>query len=760
MNTYARALILSAMTAVSLTQGCSCSDDDDPLPVVIDPPAGDPLTLSGVAAKGIIFGGIVNIHPVINGALSDTSLVSGLTSGDGSYSVQIPDYDGSPFVVRVTAADDGSTSMRCDLAGGCGGGVGFGGVVTLDDPDFNIDAIVPPVVDPTASVNLSVLTDTATSVALDTLSSNTGTSIEDAITAISNANTSIANRFGIQGDITTLPVVDLTNPVAVAAASNNHLQYNLLSASIVEALIGGDNTQSITSAIGSFASQFAGNGGLADTESSAAATVTLAEILAQASAVIDAIQTADTDGLTNLATLETIIDSNANLASQGSTEVDPGTPSTSGEPLAKVKAMVAVLGDVGTSVDIASVGDSDVGTETEAFETQMQAAELATSAGLENVVEATALTVEAMARTYDAYDKDNTVTSWTSPDGVMVTVAQTTETNAETQEVTVASVALTVVQDVVVNDVSVAIDMMATVDGVEYAETMDGSTETNTGMGEVWISGSAEVPTVMLNVLPMSKFMASELMVVSTETIGDGSTDVSDDWTVGDIDLMLDVAITQVSTETGADPVSFTGNLHTSLNMLRLDETWSNSAGAENEASNLSVEEAGFSLWGKVANTTGDSMKLSLAVNGDGSGVTFSEMWSSSTGDMQSDDESATNYAALAATLSFEAKLAAIPNAVRASLSISRSAEEAATSTLNLKWPANTLTVSALIDDDDATAQVITITNQDGVEAVLTDSDGSWTGTITLDGTEHATIGVGGVVTYSNGDIGSLDILD
>ena len=323
MNFRKTVLALSVLGAVGMT-GCGGSSHKHPQ--LLD------VTISGAAAKGLIFGGIVNIHPIINGALSDTSLVDGTTStDDGTYSVQIADYDGSPFIVRVSAADDGSTTMRCDLAGGCGGGVNFGGVVTIDDADFNLDAIVPPVTDPTAQINLSVLTDTATSVALDALATGGDTTLEAAITAIANANSSIANRFGITGDITTLPIVDLTNPAAVAAASNNTLDFNLLSAGIVEALMDGDPVLSIAAAVQAFATQFVSDGGLADTENVPSTTVTLAEILAQASSIIDAIDAEDTEGLVDLTVFQDALDDEAvDLDANGSTEPDPGTPDSEG----------------------------------------------------------------------------------------------------------------------------------------------------------------------------------------------------------------------------------------------------------------------------------------------------------------------------------------------------------------------------------------------------------------------------------------------
>lgn len=65
MNTYTRSLILAAMAAISLSQGCSCSDSKGSGgQVVIDPPVNpdpDPVvvTIGGMAAKGLIYGGLL-----------------------------------------------------------------------------------------------------------------------------------------------------------------------------------------------------------------------------------------------------------------------------------------------------------------------------------------------------------------------------------------------------------------------------------------------------------------------------------------------------------------------------------------------------------------------------------------------------------------------------------------------------------------------------------------------------------------------------
>ena len=769
MNTYARALILSAMTAVSLTQGCSCSDDDDPAPVVIDPPVteeGETVAVTGTAAKGIVRGGLVTACPIITGTVDCSAPIAETTTDDaGLYSVTIPETSfGAPFVVRVTANEN--TRMMCDLAAGCGtteNPIAFGEAYAPDVSSFELDAIVPSVaVDTTPTVNVTALTDLSSSFALSTVGADS--TVSDVIASISTANSRIADLFDIDEDITSLPVVDLTNPTAVASVDIEVLNYNLLGPSIVSASRFDNATRSIEQSLADFTSQFLSNGVVTNADASIAAdTVDLAEIFAQANQIIARVNQAASTANVTIPTLSTLV----NQITNNQNDAINTPPSTTGSQgtvsdtvgltaLDKVKKFVLTLGDVGASVEMASLGgDKTVLGESEEFEMQVEAAELATSAGLEDAVEATAMVVEAMARAYEAYDEDGALSSWTSSDGIVVVITPTTETNAETQEQTVTSVALMVAGDVTVNQSTVAIDMTATVDDVETTDDVSSTgVETETAMGNVMIGGTAESDSVSLTVKDTSHFSVGSLMAVMSE---DESSE-TEDFTVTDVSLMLNVKAMQKVSESVADPVSFTGQLSTTLSMLDVNEVWTWSDNGASESTTLDVEAVKFSLWGSVSNSSGDSMKVSLSAVGDGTGVTFSEMWSAGE-ETATDTETDQNYADLSVALNFDANLAGVIGAVKASFSTTRSAELAATSTFSLKWPGKKLTATATADDDDSTAQSVTVKNRDGVTAVFTEADGDWTGSISLKGVEYATVD-GVVVNYSDDTFATLDIFE
>ncbi|PCK02942.1 MAG: hypothetical protein COA42_21780, partial [Alteromonadaceae bacterium] len=278
-----------------------------PEPTLEPTPEPNPLNVSGTAAKGLVLGGVVTIHPVVNGVV-DTGLVlgSGTTDANGRYSVTISDYDGGPFFVVISAAADGTTSMRCDLADGCGDGSQFGGSLALSPGNFELQAIVSPTLEDDVLVNISLLTGTVAAVAVNALQNSGGTSTAAVTEAVANANAEVAGRFGVanSGDLTELPIIDLTNPSDFLFVSDNDVAYNLLNAAVVEALMADDDTLTVDIAVQRFYEQYVNNGGLADTEVVDSTAVTLAEILTEASDLIDVIELEAQDVNLNLGALE------------------------------------------------------------------------------------------------------------------------------------------------------------------------------------------------------------------------------------------------------------------------------------------------------------------------------------------------------------------------------------------------------------------------------------------------------------------------
>ncbi len=767
MNTYTRSLMLAALTAVSLTQGCSCSDNNNSgSQVVIDPPVViDPVpemaTINGSAAKGLIFGGIVSIHPIIDGILSAEPVSTTKTDDSGSYSVIYSNYDGSPFVVRVTT--DESTMMMCDLAMGCEG-TDFGETFSFNDPDFTLDAVLPPQTTEEVVTNVSVLTDIATERVLSSLQSG---STDEATMLINDSNASVANRFGIFGDLTTLPVVDLTNPSALVGVSEESMRFNLLNASIIQAVLSDGVQTTISTALKNFAGSYALNG-LTDNAQTTAVT-SLADILAQVSNTLTLVQNrATANNITlELANLTTVIENLTNLAlaqeptdegTQGGT-----TPTTGGDEQAKAKAFVGVLGDLSNSLDLAVLTDEvTVGAQADAFDTQIQAADMASSDELEQVVEATAMAVEAMAMAYDAYDSDMTMTSWESDEGIMVAIVPMAmpamATDPATQEPKM-KVSLTVEQNVAVEVdgvmVMVAVDMTAMED-VEYTETVnnDGA-DVDTAMGHVAISGTASVAGLMLTVKEGSMFAVEELMTVYNE---DASGETASFKVSGlALELMADVA--QKVSATVADPITFSGMLKVTLESLMADGTLMNMEGEDSGTATQEVTKLALALWGRVTNTSGDSAAVSFSVKGDGTGIDFSQSWLGDFSDADdTDSESDTAFASASVMLSFNADLAGVSDAVMASFNMRRSSELSSVMSLKFSYPGIQMQLATTVYEDSDEPQKLVITNQDGVVATFVDGD-EVTGTIFVGAKKVADV-KGVVVTYADNSFGSLDLFE
>ncbi|WP_156312616.1 hypothetical protein [Marinagarivorans algicola] len=770
MNTYTRSLMLAALTAVSLTQGCSCSDNNSGSQVVIDPPViTDPVpevaTINGSAAKGLIFGGIVSIHPIINGVLSVEPVSTTKTDDSGSYSVTYSNYDGSPFVVRVTT--DESTTMMCDLAMGCEG-VAFGETLPFNDPDFTLDAVLPTQTTEQVLTNVSVLTDIAAERVFDALQVG---STDETTMLINNANASVANRFGLFGGLTTLPIVDLTNSAALVGVNDESMRFNLLNASIIQAVLNDGVQTTISAAMNSFAQSYTLNG---LTDNAQTTTVTsLADILAQASNTLTLMQNrATANNITlELANLTTVLENLTNLAlaqeptdegTQGGT-----TPTTSGDEQAKAKAFVGVLGDLSNSMDLAVLTDDvAVGAQADAFDTQIQAADMASSDDLEQVVEATAVAIEAMAMAYDAYDSDMTLTSWESDEGVMVTIVPMTApmtdpmmaTDSATQEPKM-HVSLTVEQNVSVEvggmTTMVAIDMTAMEDVTHTESTNEDGADMDTAMGHVGISGTASVAGLMLTVKDGSMFSVEELMSVYEE---DASGETASFKVSGlELELMADVA--QQVSATVTDPITFSGMLKVTLESLMASGTLTDMGGEDSGTASQEITKLALALWGRVTNTSGDSAAVSFSVKGDGTGIDFSQSWLGEFSDADdTDSESDSEFTAAHLMLSFNADLAGVSDAVMASLNMRRSAEQASVMSLKFSYPGVQMQLATTIYEDSDEPQKLVITNQDGVVATFIDGD-EVTGTIFVGAKKVADV-KGVVVTYIDGSFGSLDLFE
>ncbi|MFN3713633.1 MAG: hypothetical protein ACK4SX_08240 [Alcanivoracaceae bacterium] len=169
--------------------------------------------LNGAAVKGILKGADVAIYKIESGAVAMGPLAEAVTGSDGKYAINLG-YSG-PALIRVSGNDD--ARMTCDIAQGCDDGEGgtapFGADVPFDASQA-LEAVVV-LTGSTVSVNVTPLTHLAASKTQAALAESANL---DVAAAIASNNSQVANLFGLSGSLTGLPVVDITDPLALAAA--------------------------------------------------------------------------------------------------------------------------------------------------------------------------------------------------------------------------------------------------------------------------------------------------------------------------------------------------------------------------------------------------------------------------------------------------------------------------------------------------------------------------------------------------------------
>ncbi|WP_197481523.1 hypothetical protein, partial [Oleiphilus sp. HI0086] len=269
----------------------------------------------------------------------------------------------------------------------------FGASLDLAAGDLSLSAVLPESTE-TVSVNVTPLTTVAATLAQSVIESGTVSefNIQE---AVNNANSQVADRFGLTQDITKIPVVDLTDPEAVAAQLADDadvVQYAAINAAIVSAVQGDDttNSTSINEAIESFAESFA-DSGLSDNAVSDDVT-DLGDILEDAQEVIQEVEDdivalgeEFADAVTDIQSLEDDVAADETLADEAvaSDDGDQGTASETANAtnLAQVKAFVEELRELGTAIDSSLVGDGEgqdtVANILDGFDLQMEAADLA-----------------------------------------------------------------------------------------------------------------------------------------------------------------------------------------------------------------------------------------------------------------------------------------------------------------------------------------------------------------------------------------------
>lgn len=742
-----RVMLVTASVTAIFIQGCGCSSSSSKKTVIPE----ETFELTGQASKGILSGALVSVYGIANGLLdTDSVLASATTGSDGGYTLDIPQSSlGAPIVVRVTPADSG-TSMRCDLPSGCGGEIEFGGDLSIAaDSGLSLDAVITSA-QPAIPTNVTVLTDLAADVAIGAFEPSATAS--EVASLIARANSQVADRFGLVGDLTRIPVIDVTSASAVSAAIEagnlNVVQYASMNAAIVQAVIT-DGATSIEDALAKFSTAYNTSGGIAGNTSDAAATG-LDEILGAARAVLMSIEQRS-GGSVDLSGIDAELAAEQALAAtEEPDQFDPGTPSdTTGKTgLEIVKAMVGDVRDLSLTIGGNALGEgATIDSVSEAFALQLEAADLATSSDVMVAVQALSMAVNAIDETRVAHESDQALTSLTGQNGVEVSIAESDDTVDFTVTQTI-----TVVQDELEHQVEVNLTASNT---ETYVDASEGNTTDFSGSITYSIAGSAMTDALKLSVNEGSAATIADLDAVIVDDPTTGGT--NQNHSLGEVSFALDLALAQLATETVTDPISVNGAFSVKVTNVAVELLETADTGDFEASAGL----VNMQFSGSVQNTSGEKYRFAFAANGDASGVTYTEFWDS-TSDVVT-GESEDNFAQLNASLQFTADLAGQLDVVKVKVSAARTGLDDGTFLLSLVYPGKKLVIEQKVVDGVAEG-TLTARNQDGVVLSVTQTEVAEetvvSGSISLNGVEYATLATGDnglmTITYTDDTFESL----
>ncbi|MGH1487226.1 MAG: hypothetical protein ACRBCI_13520 [Cellvibrionaceae bacterium] len=708
-----KGLLQSSVISVFLIILTACgggggSSDDSPS-------SNQSVTASGAASKGIFINGLVTAYPLING-IPDLSnaLGSDTTDSTGQYSIDLSDADTTnPILIRVTAGAE-TLLMKCDIPAGCGTGIAFGDNYPIDDSDFYLDAIVTAIGNNSVSVNPTPLTHLATSLALESIT-NSNSTVEE---AINNANSQIADLFGITGNLTGFETLDITDIDAVAATDEATIEYATLNAAIIAAILTDDNALSIEGALNKFVNDFNANTGIASNTSEDAETG-LDEIFAAAQAVLVSIESIDSNNTVDLTALNIKLAANEQTANNElPDQYNNGTPSetANASELAQAKQLVADLRDLNTVIAGTTVnGGLTVEEITDNFSAQLEAANLVSSDDFRDVNLAIQQAVTAMTEAGEVLADEPTLTEYTAFNFVTVTIARSND-----------NVIYTVNEDV--DGVSINLGIT-----VPDADSIDNQIV-------ISINGTAAKDTILMTIADGSEFSVTAASVS----------------TVANFQLDLDVIVNQQNT---GNPISFTGGLgiaftadEEALQSITDNSSSDTSSSANGTSANgeplpsdgingadggdgesgiaLSLTDVVFTISGSFSNSNGESFNASIAL-------------------AATDTQTAEGFSNI--TLAFDAELGGIADTVSFELSWDDPALESTSATMTITYPGHQLVFNA------SSSSALEISNQDGVVIDITSSNDVITGTISVNDIVYANIsGDPSLIRYIDGILESF----
>ena len=554
----------------------------------------EPVTLNGAAVKGVVANAVVAAYEIDSaGSASITALATSVTDESGDYSLNLPDsFTGGALLLRLSANDEGTTTMKCDVAGGCSN-VAFGESLVVPE-NFELLAVLENSnAGDEVALNLTALTTLAAHYASSKTGGLTTTNIEA-------ANTQVADTFDLTGSINQLTPVDLTDPSDLAAADPEAITNALYSAGILAALL--NDGRDIADGLYSLAQDFANQGGslvINDTGFDNV-VISLMEIFEGAQAVVDVIDEGDSTIAANLA----VVLAEAAATNPGEHSEGESSPNAGATKLAKAKAMINDIRTIGAATTIAAAE-----TGADAFQTQIQLAGTLVDQDTVDTVEVLGKVFAAVGTVIDGLDF-NTLSlpfaqTYTDLNGAALGFElslDVTETNEQF-------------------NLALAVD--DTVDGVAIALAADTTLSGN--VAELKSQDLASLDGLTINVTGNGS-KGDLSLIIDQGTVGLQAVSLETETPAFDqMDATLNVVLSQQQTDEVSNPIQFEGSLAFAIGAVEVIEEGDINPefvfeGSEFEDQGFTFETATFTLQGLISDVEGHSLSASLAVNLDGDG--------------------------------------------------------------------------------------------------------------------------------------------
>lgn len=644
---------------------------------------GEPLTVEGVVSKGMMYHAPMEIYSLAGPDLG-SPIGSGRTDEFGHFSITIPRYVRTPLYIRVMA--DSNTTMRCDLVMGCGENIEFGEVFPFTDSEFQLDAAMPAWLgDDSVGVNVSLLTDLAARRArhLATLQA-------DIDELIRQANAMVASRFSLPSPLYSIPLFDITVFPYRLGWSDWDLRYNLFNSAIMGSMFN-DGASSFASGLSALRNQYVTGPGIADFEVTNSTAFTMEELYTQMLALTNRIAVSDTSGR-NWSSFITELEADRLAARNGSSEPshgDPTVPPAAG--LDKAKAMVAEVRKLATGIE-------------SGFDAQAQLVETALDRDASDVFRAMSMSAQAIGAAWAARQENTALTSF-EHDKTGLTVAISGNSTATTYTVDD--------EDISFGNDAVSVSLSATDTGSSLTEEATDDGKAGSAQADLKLVGSATSSALLLDVA------AGSLVLEGLQASG-----TSVDAVTGQFErLVLDLDVLMEDAESAEDPVTFDGN-------IGIDVT--NAAGQRddaNEEEELTAETVKVSLAGNFSAQSGESLFGSVVINLESGDIPLNR------------DETADNYVPANFTAILRVNsLGEINVPTQLTLNGTRTGLESALATVKVAYGAVNLSSEYNFQVDGQTPTEIVIRDQNGVVLTLKESADKISGSVTLNGTQHATI--------------------